>query len=1220
MHNEGFAAAGGQDVVIGSSIGGWIGGSIGKAAVSLFLLIAAPLALAQQITISAEDDAAAESPPDDGSFLLRRNGGSVFATPTVQYAVSGTATNGEDYASLSGSVTFGLFQGEVQIPVDVSGDDGLFEGDETVTITLLDGAGYDVGDQERQATVTIADSPHAVTVESGGDLDENAGNPGQFIVSLDGGNGSGQALVVQYDVGGTAFPGTDYESLSGSVEIPAGSSSATIEVEPVDDQLQEDSETVSITLTDTSDDGAPVGDPATATLSIIDDDSGADDDGDGLNNAFECPGGTPCRDTDDDGLPDYQDPDDDNDGIPTTSEGAPDQDTDSNGTPDYRDNDDDGDGRPTAEEDLDQDGDGNPSTDPTDLDGDDLPDYLDPDDQGGPTGDLDGDGLTNGREDELGTDPLLADTDEDGVDDGSEVDADTDPLDPLSFLDSDGDLVPDDVEAAGGSDPNDPTRFPDTDGGGTADHVETVTYAAYGLAPSNVAEGRDDSRDTDGDGLPDRLEIMAGFGPADADDPTGNGGGDDSGNGVTNAVEDWLATLGIETVDAVSDFDRDGYPDATEIAFGLDPLRSAAPDSDGDGVPNIVESAAGADIDGATDSDIDGVPDAREIALGLGPLDANVPVANGHLDDDGDGVSNAVEDVLARLGIEGVDESTDSDGDSITDAEEIRLGSDPLRDEQPVPWIELRQEQLGPVRALAAQGGPVTATVVTGGHQGGTLLYDWSGSDNAVLAVVSGGQTGRTLTFEPRTLPPGPYNLVVRVQRTVGSFSSDDSVVHFSVDVLPDAGSVELKDADQDGVPDSADEVDARTGFANRLPATGSSELQADPAVMLRLGSTARAVQATSARVTIADIAEGGDGDGGSVGNSEDAFDFVSGIFDFEITNLPKTGAVVRVVIPQSSPIGEVPEMRKFLPGTGWRSFVEDENNAVDSAAGSGGSCPAPGDSGWQPGLTPGHSCVRLTIEDGGPNDGDGQAPNGVIRDPSGVGTPKGQVVAGQGGGSTGILGLAVLTALTALLAVRRRRMAAAAITVALVALCLPVPRAHADAFVGVGAGLSQLDPETQGTPFTVADDQDTGIKAFVGVDLTPISPHLSVEAFYADLGQATLENRGTLDYGAYGAALNFGFSGSVAPKFSAFVSGGVAKLDISADIPFSQEEDTSLFFGVAGSYAIGRHWYLQLEYEHFAEDAQLLSLNIVKRFRRSPSTAKTMPLPESSPNEGEDM
>ena len=65
--------------------------------------------------------------------------------------------------------------------------------------------------------------------------------------------------------------------------------------------------------------------------------------------------------------------------------------------------------------------------------------------------DSDGDGLTNGEERDLGTDPDVADTDGDGVSDGEEVDLGIDPL----VVDSDGDGYSDGDEVAEGSDPAD---------------------------------------------------------------------------------------------------------------------------------------------------------------------------------------------------------------------------------------------------------------------------------------------------------------------------------------------------------------------------------------------------------------------------------------------------------------------------------------------------------------------------------------------------------------------------------------------------------------------------------------------------------------------------------------------------------------------------------------------------------------------------------------------
>ncbi|HWM28695.1 MAG TPA: outer membrane beta-barrel protein, partial [Woeseiaceae bacterium] len=557
-------------------------------------------------------------------------------------------------------------------------------------------------------------------------------------------------------------------------------------------------------------------------------------------------------------------------------------------------------------------------------------------------------------------------------------------------------------------------------------------------------------------------------------------------------------------------------------------------------------------------------------------------------------------------------------GDGLTDTDEIRLGGDPLHDEQPVPWIELAQTGAGAVSMLNKAGGAATATAVVGGHQSGTLAYDWSETDNAVLAVVSGSQTGKVLAFSPATLPPGAYNLVLRVERTTGDVTSPASVVNFTLNVAADVPAADIADADNDGVPDIADDTDGTLGFANTLQGNAAVPIEASAGVRLQIGSTARTAQAHSARVTRADIASAGDGQGGSVGNSEDEYDYLGGIHDFEVTNLPEAGSVVQIVIPQATAIGEFPEYRKYLPGPGWSNFVQDTNNLIESAPGTSSACPPPGDDAFQPGLTPGHFCVQLSIEDGGPNDADADSgPNGIVKDPSGVGTPTGQVSVGQGGGSIGPAAFFVI-ALFVLSSAYRRRRAMARVTslaaaglVAGACLLMAPPEARADAFVGAGGGMSMLDPNTAATPFNVQDDQDFGIKLFGGVDLTPVSRNLSAEVFWADLGQAVLNDNGKIDYSLYGAGLSYGIGSMQAPRFSAFVKAGIAQLDTSANVPLTQEDDTLLYFGIAGSYAIRRHLFLQLEFDYFAEDAQFLSLSIVKRFRWDTSDARTTPLPE---------
>ncbi len=128
-----------------------------------------------------------------------------------------------------------------------------------------------------------------------------------------------------------------------------------------------------------------------------------DSDGDGILDSVECTNAADCEDSETDGTPDYLDTDSDNDNVPDLIEGhnsdvqpsgvdadnnglddnfdsnpASTPDADDDGTPDFLDPDDDGDGTPTADEDFD--GDGDPTND--DRDGDGVPDYLDPDDSG----------------------------------------------------------------------------------------------------------------------------------------------------------------------------------------------------------------------------------------------------------------------------------------------------------------------------------------------------------------------------------------------------------------------------------------------------------------------------------------------------------------------------------------------------------------------------------------------------------------------------------------------------------------------------------------------------------------------------------------------------------------------------------------------------------------------------------------------------------------------
>ncbi|MDJ1173314.1 XDD3 family exosortase-dependent surface protein, partial [Roseofilum capinflatum] len=90
-----------------------------------------------------------------GLFWVELPGGALTQDITVNYTVQGTATNGTDYQTLTGSVT--IPAGSVFAPIWINlQDDDQFEGDETVVITLAEGTGY-VGDTNTSHTITILD-------------------------------------------------------------------------------------------------------------------------------------------------------------------------------------------------------------------------------------------------------------------------------------------------------------------------------------------------------------------------------------------------------------------------------------------------------------------------------------------------------------------------------------------------------------------------------------------------------------------------------------------------------------------------------------------------------------------------------------------------------------------------------------------------------------------------------------------------------------------------------------------------------------------------------------------------------------------------------------------------------------------------------------------------------------------------------------------------------
>src|SRR5207302_1456638 len=200
------------------------------------------------LTLSAFDAEASESGSDNGIIRFHRTGDTSQAIQ-VSWTFSGTAVNGVDYQQLPTTSPFpaGLADADLTItPID----DLEVEGDETVIVTLVAGAGYTVGSPS-SATVTIHDNDQGpplptVTVTASDANASESGDTGAFTITRTGGTAS--ALTVNYSLGGSASNGSDYQQLGNSVTIAVGSSSAIVTVTPIDDSSVEGAETVVLTL------------------------------------------------------------------------------------------------------------------------------------------------------------------------------------------------------------------------------------------------------------------------------------------------------------------------------------------------------------------------------------------------------------------------------------------------------------------------------------------------------------------------------------------------------------------------------------------------------------------------------------------------------------------------------------------------------------------------------------------------------------------------------------------------------------------------------------------------------------------------------------------------------------------------------------------------------------------------------------------------------------
>ncbi|GEM_PF-2214491 len=219
------------------------------------------------VTVTASTPDASEAGPMSGVFTVSRVGDTTAALQ-VDFAMSGTATSGADYADVGTSVTIPAGSSSTTLTLTPS-NDALSEGNETAVLTLLSSNNYAVGSPS-SATVTIEDDERVVEWTAAtqtvgeGTISATVTVTLSVVHTLD--------VTVPFTLSGTAAPNADYTaSPSSPLTISAGTTTASLTLTLVNDAAAESSETVVVTM------GTPTNaDPGTTTVhtvTITDDDN-----------------------------------------------------------------------------------------------------------------------------------------------------------------------------------------------------------------------------------------------------------------------------------------------------------------------------------------------------------------------------------------------------------------------------------------------------------------------------------------------------------------------------------------------------------------------------------------------------------------------------------------------------------------------------------------------------------------------------------------------------------------------------------------------------------------------------------------------------------------------------------------------------------------------------------------------------------------------------------
>ena len=220
------------------------------------------------VTVVAETGTVTEG--EDAVFVLTRTGTGIAAPLAVDFTLADPDTVLDQEAPATATIPANETTVKVTLATD---DDAVHKEDATLTLTLTDGAVYNLGSAS-SATITVRDndppgqeseSDAAVTVASDGDVAE--GEDAQFTLTRTGTDLAG-ALVVNFTL---ADPAAVLDQAApATATIPANETTVKVTLATDDDEVDEPDAALTLTVTDGAD--YYPGEASEATVTVEDND------------------------------------------------------------------------------------------------------------------------------------------------------------------------------------------------------------------------------------------------------------------------------------------------------------------------------------------------------------------------------------------------------------------------------------------------------------------------------------------------------------------------------------------------------------------------------------------------------------------------------------------------------------------------------------------------------------------------------------------------------------------------------------------------------------------------------------------------------------------------------------------------------------------------------------------------------------------------------------